>query len=364
MLDMLDIPTLRQCSMLASLSYACAFVVMAQGRREPWMYWWGAASAIYGGVLLGYGVGGDPLPVVLWPPLNGLLVFSSAMVVAGVRMFDGRRPFAPWIWAMVAGVAIIPAVILLVGGVKAAHITLSGGLALAMAVFGWPLLVSDARDGTRIARRITGATLVAYIPGYLLAMFADFLSARTVVYIQLFPMIADQLLLGVANLSLLAIPGTRSQHLLREAAMRDALTGAWNRAALAAREADLRRPGGIVLLVDVDQFKTINDQHGHATGDRVLAAIAGALHGCVTGGFVARLGGDEFVVVAQAGDPAIVADRVRRHASGGGGDLPRWTVSVGAAVIAHGDRALADTLQRADALMYRAKDAGRGRIAA
>ncbi len=367
MFDLPDISTLRQCSVLASTAYAAVFMVMARGRRDPWLVWWAVASATYSVVLVAFELAGDPMPPLLGPPIIALLALSSAMVLAGVRSFDGQRPIARWMWAVVAGVALVPGATLFFPGETAAmagRILLSAGLALCMVAFGWPLVSSSASDGTRTARRIAGAALIAYVPSYGLAVVGEFLTARAVHYLALIPMLADQLLLGVANLSLLAIPGTRSQYLLREAALRDPLTGVWNRGALAASEGVLLVPGRVVLLVDVDHFKHVNDRHGHATGDRVLVAIAAALQRGVAGDFVCRMGGDEFLVVTSADDATAVADHIRACAGAGAPDLPPWSVSVGVARIEPGDSALADAMQRADGAMYRAKAAGRGRIAA
>jgi diguanylate cyclase (GGDEF)-like protein len=359
-----DMATLRQCSVLASIAYAVAFMVMARGRRDPWMRWWAAASASYGAILIAFEIIGDPVPLVIAAVLNGLIMLSIAMVLAGVRAFDGQRPIAPWMWAVVVATTLVPGIALLFPGpvaVQVGQILLPLTLGIAIAAFGWSLVANDAIDGTRVARQIAGGALLAYVPGYVLASFGGWMTAQQVRLLTLIPMIADQLLQGLANLSLLAIPGLRSQYLLREAAMRDPLTGAWNRAALAVEPPV---PGRIVLLVDVDHFKAINDAHGHATGDRVLVAIVAALRACAAGAFVARLGGDEFLVIADGEDPAAIADQVRKYASRPVVDLPAWTVSVGVTPVEPGDATLAEAIQRADGLMYRAKGDGRGRIAA
>jgi diguanylate cyclase (GGDEF)-like protein/PAS domain S-box-containing protein len=94
---------------------------------------------------------------------------------------------------------------------------------------------------------------------------------------------------------------------LRHAAEHDALTGLANRTlvdrALRTALADVHQHGGCVgvLLIDLDAFKAVNDTHGHAVGDVLLAAVAGRLRGVVRSDDTAgRLGGDEFVVIARA----------------------------------------------------------------
>jgi diguanylate cyclase (GGDEF)-like protein len=151
----------------------------------------------------------------------------------------------------------------------------------------------------------------------------------------------------------------------------DSLTGAANRRAfddrLAAATADATQGGDPVslIMVDVDHFKTINDTWGHATGDRALLVVADALRSAGAGGhLVARLGGDEFAVLLRAGPYQAI--RFAEHArtlveasTGLPGGPP--SLSIGVAVLP--DHALcADTLQRAaDAALYQAKEAGRGR---
>ncbi len=156
-----------------------------------------------------------------------------------------------------------------------------------------------------------------------------------------------------------------------EISMQDALTGLPNRrGALAAIEAAWSKTGAethAVLLVDIDNFKLINDTHGHATGDAVIQALAGALRGSLRPGDVAaRLGGDEFLIFARECDLAgaeRIAERlsqtVRSHAA-----PERFSVSIGISVITgtHGDFDL--LYRQADAALYRAKDEGRNRYAA
>ncbi len=91
---------------------------------------------------------------------------------------------------------------------------------------------------------------------------------------------------------------------LRDAAETDLVTGVYSHRHLqdrvrqeTARAARSRSPLS-VLMVDLDDFKRVNDEHGHQAGDRVLRAIAGALRAAVrTSDVVARYGGDEFVVL-------------------------------------------------------------------
>jgi diguanylate cyclase (GGDEF)-like protein len=158
------------------------------------------------------------------------------------------------------------------------------------------------------------------------------------------------------------------------AAEHDHLTGAWSRRAffgLAEREHERARRGAgalSVLVFDVDHFKAINDSHGHAVGDQVLADIVlrtetviRSLDAC------ARLGGEEFGVLLPdtAGDTALaVAHRLRAALEQSvtvGGATVAYTVSVGLASLEAGE-SLAGLLKRADAALYAAKAGGRNRL--
>jgi len=156
-------------------------------------------------------------------------------------------------------------------------------------------------------------------------------------------------------------------------ASHDLLTGLLNRAGLMARLEDwlpARGHGGLaVLFCDLDGLKGINDQHGHAAGDAVLAAIAARLNGEVRrGDIVARLSGDEFVIVLdriQSREDAL--DVAGKICSAATGPVPfeavqvPGAVSIGVAMARAGDTA-DDLLARADEALYRAKQGGRGRV--
>jgi diguanylate cyclase (GGDEF)-like protein len=151
-----------------------------------------------------------------------------------------------------------------------------------------------------------------------------------------------------------------------ESAMRDSLTGLLNRrGALTAIEAgwsDASIHSHAALLVDIDDFKSINDTHGHATGDEVVRAMAEALRRCLRpGDITARLGGDEFLVFARDCDSE-GAERIARgllHAVRQTTGPVRFRISIGISVVtaAHGSFDL--LYRQADTALYRAKNAGR-----
>jgi diguanylate cyclase (GGDEF)-like protein len=165
----------------------------------------------------------------------------------------------------------------------------------------------------------------------------------------------------------------RSHDALALRATRDDLTGLLNRAALEAEadrvlaEARAMHLRVAVLFVDLDGFKPINDEHGHAVGDEVLRAVGRRLTTAVrTTDRVARFGGDEFVVlVGPLGDVHVAEQTARRilHAFAGPvrvEDLDlAVSVSVGVAVTDEDGAVTRDgLLDAADGAMYRAKQSG------
>ncbi|HEY8718274.1 PAS domain S-box protein [Pengzhenrongella sp.] len=123
-----------------------------------------------------------------------------------------------------------------------------------------------------------------------------------------------------------------------------------------------------VLFLDLDGFKPINDAHGHATGDRVLVAVATRIAAQVRGGdVVARVGGDEFVVLLPAvhtvTDAQRIAAKITRSVARPidvGALEVQVTLSIGLALADPGD-STDDVLQHADHALYRAKRSGRAR---
>ena len=125
-----------------------------------------------------------------------------------------------------------------------------------------------------------------------------------------------------------------------------------------------------MAMIDVDNFKTINDGHGHGVGDQVLVTVAGTLARSLRGGdLVARLGGDEFAILAvgftlpQAESRFAVIGRAVHdacHPLAPGGLSA--SISIGVAECSAGDT-LESLQQRADAALYQAKKNGKGRVA-
>jgi diguanylate cyclase (GGDEF)-like protein len=178
--------------------------------------------------------------------------------------------------------------------------------------------------------------------------------------------------------SLLAI-ATRNVQLLtqtRESSVRDQLTGCFNRAyAIESLGSELQRSRRTgrplsVMMFDVDQLKGINDDYGHLAGDALLAAVAGQVTATLRASDIkCRWGGDEFLI--------ILPDTPRSGAEHAGASLTREvstvivptpmgsvspTISVGVAVAENGECDPLALVARADAALYKAKQAGRNRF--
>ena len=131
------------------------------------------------------------------------------------------------------------------------------------------------------------------------------------------------------------------------------------------------RPAALVY-VDVDNFKPVNDRHGHAQGDMVLRNVAERLRrGARASDLVARLGGDEFALWldeadlrgAEAKGRDIVALREEFAELSASEDLP-LSFSIGVAVLdTNASETIAEIIERADSAMYAAKRGGKGRLA-
>jgi diguanylate cyclase (GGDEF)-like protein len=175
---------------------------------------------------------------------------------------------------------------------------------------------------------------------------------------------------------LYAVAGFQDVRELQRVAMRDALTGLANRAAIMqifAREravsARARRPFSLALI-DLDRFKSVNDTHGHASGDEVLKRTAAAITASLRrSDAVGRWGGEELVVLLPNTDAAGAGLAVEkalaavRALSFLGKDGARFTVTFSAGVVVTtASEAIDEAVARADALLYEAKAAGRDRV--
>lgn len=156
---------------------------------------------------------------------------------------------------------------------------------------------------------------------------------------------------------------------LGERARRDGMTGLLNRESFLSELDQRRLEPGALLFIDVDNFKTINDEHGHLAGDEALLAVCAAVRsGLRDGDVVARIGGEEFAALligAGEDEAMLVAERIRSEVEAicfrpDRSAVVPLTVSIGGTPLAAG-ASVSDHMRAADARLYAAKRSGRNR---
>jgi diguanylate cyclase (GGDEF)-like protein len=185
------------------------------------------------------------------------------------------------------------------------------------------------------------------------------------------------LALSVAEDMALALANLRLRETLRSQAIRDPLTGLFNRRYMEETlERELNRvkrqgaPLGVIMM-DLDHFKQYNDTYGHSAGDDLLSALGSLIKSQIREEDIAcRYGGEEFLLILPGTSMEVTLERAEilrqavqemhlRYRS-----LKPITLSLGVAVYPdHGDTGL-EIIQAADAALYRAKQAGRDRVMA
>jgi diguanylate cyclase (GGDEF)-like protein len=165
----------------------------------------------------------------------------------------------------------------------------------------------------------------------------------------------------IAKEAAVVLERQRDAEQVRHEADTDALTGLLNRRAF-DRALAAMAPGDCLIVLDLDDFKGINDLHGHLVGDQTLRSLAACMLDTVRASDrCARFGGDEFMVIVRGAGDAGAARVAATLQSRWAATVPLTTLSMGVAVRG-ADELGADTLARADRALYRAKANGRARF--
>src|SRR6195952_5195819 len=370
----------------AALSLVFGLIVLALERRlrQPvaGLRLWAVSSFLLGAAATLHALQGI---APMWVPGilgNALILVGRACTVGALGQFDRRRVpvrllAAICIALMAGGAALLferPSYsgrsLLMVAGMAAFALWAAASLGLGNALTISRTVGITGFGGIALANLSRLWTHASQIDG---GERMDLNSPAIAVYIGVL-VIFDVL----CNVGFVLLITDRMHDWVLQLARTDHLTGALSRGALFTQaERDLQRARRqhsftAAFIVDIDHFKTINDDHGHATGDAVLCHVA--LHGqavlrCTD--LFGRYGGDEFVAILPETDldtAAIIADRLRLSVgepAPGFCPLPRGlpgvTVSIGVATVAAGGRTIDELIAQADQALYTAKHAGRNR---
>src|SRR3954466_3770005 len=355
-------------------------LVWVQNARVTAVAWWASAHLMRATSVMLYGLYGS-VPDLISIDLANVILFSSFGVTwNGARVFNGL-PSLPG--SLIAGAGI------------------------------W--LLASKWPGFEVGSEVRGQLSAMIIAGYTWLTAYEFWRGRSEPLVSRWPAIAlffthgtmfllrppinallhdketDSLLssawLSVLSLEaflmtiatafiLLAMSKERTELRHKTAAMIDPLTGLLNRRAflqdaetLLQQQIARDRPIA-VLLIDLDDFKSINDRFGHAAGDKVLQVFAKTARGSLRQtDLIGRLGGEEFTIVladASIDNAYLVADRLRKAFAAAAGVVEgaavHATASVGVAVIVDPSQGLTKLITLADQALYLAKARGRNRV--
>ena len=343
--------------------------------------WWGFADLLRAASVAMFGWYGSVSDLVSIDLSNVLLLTSFAFTWNGAREFDHRKPK----WILVFGGAAFWLVLSHLPSIATSwdlRALCSSGIITA---YTWAAAYEfwRGRSESLVSRWPAIFMLFAHGSLYLLRTpLGDMLPWRPTgadMYASVWmTVLSFQALLFTISIAfiLLAMAKERTEHRYKTASLIDPLTGIGNRRAfLEAGEAQLKRQLNdprptAVMLLDLDNFKTINDRFGHAMGDRVLQLFAEIGSSCMHRLDVfGRLGGEEFaaVLVNATRERALaVAEEIRSSFAEAtreiGGRPVAATVSIGMVISYDAVLDLSALLAQADHALYRAKDNGRNRV--
>jgi diguanylate cyclase (GGDEF)-like protein len=308
---------------------------------------------------------------------SALVASLSAMYLAACHYLQ-RRPQMAWVWAPPALSLVLHAWVFPIFAVRIALINTV--LGVQMLWLAWLLRPWQAQGAGRRWRSLAFGGLVLSAPlvlartGLVLWAPQDYPSFTSAHWLNVSGLLVNNACLVVGTLAFLLAHRDEAERALQRQATLDGLTGTLNHRALLERAAEqlqvaLRHGRPLtVLMLDLDHFKQINDQHGHPAGDRVLQLFAELLLGSVRqGDQVGRYGGEEFCVLLPLSglDAARAVDRrLRQRLVDELNPLVGFEVdfSAGAATLEAQRETLEQLVARADMALYAAKHAGRGQL--
>jgi diguanylate cyclase (GGDEF)-like protein len=374
----LDPPTMLTISIALAAAAALYLAIEWRSIREPSLLFWSAGFAtITLGSTLALLRGAGLLLVGIWFA-NGLLVVAHWCFLLGVARFTQTRLSRAWYLIFVAWVALL----LLPDEPSWSKVMLlANSLLVALVTFRASFLLRP--HGKSLSVGAVQLRYVLLVHGlFYLAKSITAIVSGTLIDLAAFrgEIIQISLVEGAMAIMLIALSMTGTERYRREKriarlAARDPLTALYNRRALEVRAARLldnvstARPGAL-LLIDIDNFKQVNDLYGHLAGDRLLVTLSEMIRSILPeGALAARLGGDEFVILLRnASNAQIVGlgNALREqfhHAAAQAFATPQAvTLSIGANLFDHPPASLAALIEQGDAALYQSKRGGRDSI--
>ncbi|KAE9657823.1 GGDEF domain-containing protein [Pseudomonas sp. PB105] len=374
----LDPPTIL--ALTVALAAAAALYLLVEWRsvREPSLLLWssGFATITIGSTLALLRINGF-LVIGIWFA-NGLLVTAHFLFLLGVARFTQVRVSRAWV--------LMPAIWFAMLALPADPSWSKAMLAVQSLLVALPTLRASfllRPHGRSLSVGAVQLRFVLLLHGiFYVAKALSVVIPGTLIDLAAFKgeIIQVSLVEGAMAIMLIALSMTgseryrREQHIARLAA-RDPLTALYNRRAL-----DLRAPRllaqvsptqpGALLLIDIDNFKGVNDLHGHTAGDRLLIALSEMIRAVVPqGALAARLGGDEFVILLNPASAEQIVElgsnlrgQFQQLAAQSFSTPQPVTLSIGANLFDQPPESLAALIEQGDSTLYESKRGGRDSI--
>ena len=374
----LDPPTMLTISIALAAAAALYLAIEWRSVREPSLLFWSAGFAtITIGSTLALLRGIGLLLIGIWFA-NGLLVVAHWFFLVGVLRFTQVRLSRIWLSVVLVWFALLlmpvgpqwSKVMLMVNSLLVALLTLKASwllrphgksLSVGAVQLRYVLLAHGLFYVAKAIIAITPGTLID------LATFGGLI-------------IQVSLVEGAMAIMLIALSMTgtvryRREERIARLAARDPLTALYNRRALEVRAGpffkavDSAQPGAL-LLIDIDNFKLVNDLHGHVAGDRLLIALSEMIRTVLPErSLAARLGGDEFVILLCGASServmelgGLLREQFQQYASKTLPTPQPVTLSIGANLFDQPPTSLAALIEQGDVALYQSKRGGRDSI--
>ena len=374
----LDPPTMLTLSIALAAAAALYLAVEWRSIREPSLLFWSAGFAtITVGSTLALLRGSGLLLIGIWFA-NGLLVTAHWLFLLGVARFTQVRLSRAWYLIFVAWLAML----LLPDEPSWSKIMLvANSLLVALPTLRASFLLRPHGKSLSVGAVQLRYVLLTHGLFYFIKAISVVVPG-TLIDLAAFrgEIIQISLVEGAMAIMLIALSMTGTERYRREKriarlAARDPLTALYNRRALEVRASRLlddvsnTRPGAL-LLIDIDNFKLVNDLYGHTAGDQLLIALSEMIRSVLPeGALAARLGGDEFVILLNntsseqiVGLGNALREQFHHTASQTFATPERVTLSIGANLFDQPPTSLAALIEQGDTALYESKRGGRDRI--